>query len=116
MFILYSKKRKDLNKQIPNLEHFYISTVIPPETPSQASLLHTFRSQPTGTTTPDQKGYITAIVPRTDQSIVYMIEWEMLMRTTTLKPRYEGINYLKETQPISEEDRYLSFFYIVFIL
>jgi hypothetical protein len=94
-----------LNKAIPNLEHFYISTVIPPETPSQASLLHTFRSQPNGFTSPDQKGYITSISPRNDQSIVYMIEWEMLMRTTTLKPRYEGMNYLKVLQPISEEDR-----------
>ena len=47
----------------------------------------------------------TVAIQKNDQSVVFMVEWEMLMRETVLRPKYEGINYLKELNVILPEEK-----------
>lgn len=98
------RKKKLAQKSIPTIEHFYVAVLLPPETPSQTTLLHAVRSIPNGYMTIDQKAYIVTQNP-TDKKIVLLVECEMLMRTTRLKPKYEGLQFWKELSICPIEER-----------
>jgi len=98
------KKVKAVPKSVPTIDHFYIAVLIPPEAPTQVSLNHTVRAVPNGYLSVDQRSYILTVRPGETKSVI-LVEWEMLMQPVVLKPRYEGLKFVKEIKPLAEEDR-----------
>jgi len=91
-FNFIRKKIKCSQKNQPGIDHFYISVLLPPETPTQTTLTQTVRAVPPGYLTTDQRAYMLTVRPNETKSVI-LVEWEMLMRPASLKPKYEGIEY-----------------------
>src|SRR5688572_24493185 len=98
---MYRKdKRKDkpepLKKNMPEPNHLFAFGLIPPETPSQSMILNSLVQKPSGYFLSDRKGYIINVNNTDKKTTTIEAQWDICLRSTVLKPLYQGELYLKD--------------------
>lgn len=100
------KKKKDRipmeKKNFPTIEHFYIAILIPPTLATQKTDLSTIRSVPNGFISTDGKAYIMTFDGE-KKKFQTEIQWEVNLKSSVLKPLYEGEQYLTPSELIPSD-------------
>jgi transglutaminase-like putative cysteine protease len=91
-------------KNIPEMGHFFAFGLIPPETPSQCMQVNSIIQRPSGYFLSDRKGYVVNVTNTEKKFATIEAEWDISLRSTTLRPKYQGEVFLRDNMEYPQEE------------